>query len=84
LPELLPENMTVEKQQRAQRLVLSRGADTSNFGEVREERRHFHLGKIARVPLPVKEDEAADPPHVGFFCPWAVVPQPDCLPYLIQ
>lgn len=67
------QDLLVQEQQRRQRLVLRRRAHLRLRRQVREVRPDLGLGHRVRVSLPVKEDEAADSPHVGLLRPGAVV-----------
>jgi len=65
--QILVEYLVVEKEQRAEGLVLGGGGDIFFHGQVSEKGFHFggaHLGRVAYI---VEVDVAFDPIDVGFF-----------------
>ena len=68
------EHLTVEEEERAERLVLRGGGDVVLHGERAEEFRDFRPAHARRVALVVEEDEAADPSDVGLLGTPAEVP----------
>src|SRR5206468_12150290 len=62
--ELALEDLLVQEQKRAERLVLSGGADAPLGREAREEAGDRTLIQIGRVALPVEQDESASPENV--------------------
>ena len=58
------EDLTVEKQQGAQCLVLRRGRDVVLLGQGAEELRNLDRSHLRRVALAVKHDVPANPGHV--------------------
>ena len=59
--------MPVEKQQRAQRLILGRSADVLPYGQMRQKPVDLHLAYSGRVAFSMKENEPFDPGQVGLF-----------------
>ena len=72
--QLAAEDLAVEEEKGAERLVLGGGADLAPRGEVAEVPRHLGCAEAVGVPLPVKEDEAADPGDVRVLGAAAEVP----------
>lgn len=62
-----PQHVTVEEQERAQRLVLRRGRDLTIHGEMGEELPDFFYSHLRRVALPVEENEPPDPVRVSLL-----------------
>jgi hypothetical protein len=62
------QNVPIEEQERAQRLVLRRRGDATLDREGTEKARHLRAAHLDGMPLAVKEDVAPDPRDVGFFC----------------
>jgi len=58
------EHVTVEKQQRLQRLVLCRGADCAFDREMRQKLLHLASAELARVPSLVEGDITPQPLQV--------------------
>src|SRR5262245_450948 len=73
------ENVAVQEEQCAQRLVLGRGRDLAVDGERGQERGYFGRAHLDRVPLAVEEDVPPDPVNVGLLGAAAVVPGADGL-----
>jgi hypothetical protein len=73
LPDLAVEEVAVEKQQRAQCLVLGRGADVAFNRQVCQEGVDLGLRQLRGMTQVVKADEAARPHHTGLFGSPAVV-----------
>ena len=67
---------TVEEQQRRQRLVLRRCADSALDGESGQEPRHLGGANLGGVTLPVKQNVAPYPAKVGVLSPTAVMADP--------
>jgi len=82
--QLLAEYLFVQEEQSAARLILSRGAHTPLLGQMRQEALDLRLCHLARMALAVEQDEADDPPHVGFLGPAAVMAGMERLPDLVQ
>ena len=76
--------MTIEEEERAQRLVLRGGGYVPASGETREEARDLGLAKLARVPSTVEAHEASDPGYVRLLGPAAVVPSAERSAHLVQ
>jgi len=73
----LLEHVSVEEEQRGQRLVLRGGADPAVDGEVGEEGVDLRLAHLDWMPLAVKDDKAPDPRDVGLLGSETVVTRPD-------
>ncbi len=73
------ENMTVEKGQGTERLVLRGGDDFFRSGKVGEEGVDLALAHLGRVTHAVKETEPLDPVDVSLFGATAVVANPQGL-----
>jgi hypothetical protein len=71
----LSEDVLVEKQQRRERLVLRRRRHVALRGEPAQESRHLSRAHLARMPLLVEENEAADPVPVRLLGAPAVMPR---------
>lgn len=67
LGEGLVEHLSVQEEQRAERLVLGRGGDMLLDGEVTQEGLDLGHAQISGVALAVEEDIAPDPANVGLF-----------------
>lgn len=78
------EDVAVEKQERGQRLVLGRGADAVLDGEAREEALDLGRSHLARVPLAVEQDEAADPADVRSLGLRAAVAHPKRFAHAVE
>ena len=74
-PDVELEYLLVQKQHRAQRLVLRRRADFLVNGEPREKRHKLRCTHGGRVLLSMKEDVPSNPGDVGLFGTPTVVPQ---------
>jgi hypothetical protein len=61
------EHLAVEKDQRAERLVLRRSRGALAYGQVVEEGRDFGRAQVARMTPVVKAHEGAHPGEVGFL-----------------
>jgi hypothetical protein len=82
--EALAENVSVEEQNCGKRLILSRGADTALYGQVRKKLRDLGFAHLAGVALPAEEDETTDPPHIRLLCSETKVPRANCGTYLVE
>jgi len=78
------ENPPVQEHERVERLVLRRRRDAFRHGEVVQEVANLGAAKLPRVPLPVEQDEAPDPVHIGLLGAEAVVPHPDRRSNLVE
>jgi hypothetical protein len=67
------EDVPVEEQQRAERLVLRGGGHGAGRGQCVQERRDRLVPQLAGMAPAVEDDEAANPGHVGLLGPSAVV-----------
>jgi hypothetical protein len=74
---LKAKDLTIEKQQRAERLVLCRRADLRFNRKVREVPIYLVTAHLRRMPLTVIDNEQPYPRDVGFFGPAAVVTKTD-------
>ena len=45
---------------------------------------NFNRTHLLRMSLVVKQDEATNPLHIGFFSTVGIVPHPNCVAHLIQ
>lgn len=75
--ELDPQHLAVEKQDRAQGLVLGRRADVPLDGEMREKGGGLRLGQLPGMAHPVEPDVAADPSDVRLLGTGTVPVKPD-------
>jgi hypothetical protein len=82
--ELAAQQHAVEEEQRAQRLVLRRGAHLPGLRQVREERHHLGCAHLVGMALAVEQDEAARPGHVRVLGADAVVTRAQGEPELIE
>ncbi len=78
------EHVLVQKQQRAERLILRGGTDVSLDCEPGQKRRDFSGAHLGRVRLSVKHDVTVNPVDVRFLRPAAVMPRPYGVPYPIE
>jgi hypothetical protein len=83
-PDVPFKDVTVEKEQGIQGLILGRGADMSVNGQRREKLRHLLFAHVSRVTLSMEEGKALDPVNIGLFSPQAVMPQADRCTDLIE
>jgi hypothetical protein len=81
---ILMQDVAVEKQQRAQRLVLRRRRHPSFDGERAEKLRDLRRPHFDGMALAVKQDVSADPRDVGLLGAAAPVAQPVGLAHAIQ
>lgn len=58
------QNITIEEQQRRQRLILRSGRDLSPGRQIGQERFDLGLPHLRRMPLAVGQDEAPYPAHI--------------------
>jgi hypothetical protein len=82
--ELVVQDLLVEKQQRAQRLGLARGAEGPRLGERREEPGDVGRAELARVAKRMEADVAPDRRDVALLGPGAEVTEADGLADLVQ
>jgi hypothetical protein len=82
--ELAAQQHAVEEEQRAQRLVLRRGAHVPGLRQVREERHHLGCAHLVGMALAVEQDEAARPGHVRVLGADAVVARAQGEPELVE
>jgi hypothetical protein len=80
----LPEDVAIEKQQRAQGLVLRRGGHVALDGPRAQEPRDLGGPHVGRVALVVEEDVAPDPADVGLLRAEAAVAGAQRRPDAIQ
>jgi hypothetical protein len=76
--------LLIEKQERAQRLVLSGGSDISIPRQVGQECGHLRFRHLARVPFAMETDEADDPIGITAFGANTVVFQTHQIAYLLK
>jgi hypothetical protein len=84
LRELFLQNVSIEKENGRQRLILGRRADAEPGRQVRQEVVDLGLPHRLRVALPVEEDEPTHPRYVRLLSANAVVPRPDCQTHPIE
>jgi hypothetical protein len=82
--DVLSEHLSVEKQKRAERLILRGRRNVPSHRQVRQERRDVCGSQIGRMTLAVKYDVSADPMNVRLFGPPAVVPCADGSSHTIE
>lgn len=70
--EAQPQHVTVEEEERRERLILRRRAHLAVDGQRRQETADLVRPHLARVPPAVKQDVAADPPDVRLLRPPAM------------
>ena len=73
LADLAVEHVTVEEEERAERLGLRRGADVLGHGQVGDEGVDLGLRHVGRVAEPVEADVPPHPAAVGLLGAAAVV-----------
>jgi hypothetical protein len=78
------EDLFIKKEQRAERLVLSRSSDVAIARQVREEFGDLFFGHIARMAFVVVKNEALDPIHVCLLGPNAVMSAANNVPDLVE
>src|SRR5919106_881496 len=81
--DLMLEHFLVEKEQRAERLVLSGRSDIEIAREVSEKLCYLFFRQIVRMTFPVKENETLDPVDISLLRANAVLFQPDGVAHLI-
>jgi len=82
--QALMQDVAVENQQRAQRLVLARCVHLPFDSERAEKLRDLGPAHLGRMPLAVKQDEATDPSDIGLLGAPTAVAQPIGLAHAIQ
>ncbi len=65
--QLLLENLAIEEEQRAQRLVLRGRGDIAVDGQIAQEARDLGGAHLGRMALAVEDDVAPDPSDVGLL-----------------
>jgi len=75
----VPENFSIEKEQRAKRLFVRRHRDVSLIRQMCEKPFDLALPKFPWMPHSVKPDEAPRPVYVGLLGTEAVVQVSDSL-----
>jgi len=78
------QHIAVEEEKGRQRLSLRGRGDVSFRRQIREKGAHLGSAHGQRVPLAVKEDEAANPRDILLFRAIAVVPHADRFPDAIE
>ena len=58
------QNLTVEQDQRLERLILSRCRNLPVDGQIRKKGRHLHRSHFNRMPFAMKPDGTPSPPHL--------------------
>ena len=82
--ELDLEHLAVEKEQRAEGLILRGGGDVAFYGQVGEEGFHFDTAHVFGMALVVEEDVARDPIGVGLLGAIGIVFEPQRIAHLIE
>jgi len=82
--EGLAEDLFVQEQEGAQRLIMGRGADLGIDGQGRKEPGDLRLTHLGWMADAVEEDEPLDPSYVRLLGPPAVVPRADRFTYAIK
>ena len=77
-------HFSIEKQERAQRLILRRGRDLPLYREPGDKRAHLVLAHLGRVALAVEQDVAPNPGDVRLLGFQAVVSRADGLAYAVE
>lgn len=80
MADRLPEHVSVQEENRAQRLILSRGADVTVGGEVTEKRGDLTLTHLCRMTSVVKDDEPPYPVDVCDFRALTVATSSEAVP----
>ena len=75
--QLLPEHFLVQKQHRAQGLILRRRRHVARHRKMRQKRLDLQLAHFGGVPLAVEENKAPNPAGVCLLGADAVVPHPN-------
>ena len=78
------ENLPVQEQKCAQRLILRRCAHAPRDGEVGEELRDLVFSHFAGVTQVVVTDEPLDPADIRLLRAWAVMPSADGAADLVE
>ena len=81
---VLVKHTAVEKHQRVQRLVLGGSRDPALDCQRAQEARDLGRAHLGRMTLSVKQDVAANPPHVGLLGAGTAVPEADGLPHAVE
>jgi hypothetical protein len=81
---LITEDVAVEKQQCAERLVLRRRCDVLLNGERRQELGDLRAAHFRRVALAVERNEPPDPRDVGLLGAPAVAPDTDGVAHALE
>lgn len=84
ISEVDAEDVTIEKQQRRERLVLCRRGDACADGQVVEKGCDLGFTERRRVSRVVKEDEAANPGNIGGLCSRAVMAAAERETHLVE
>src|SRR5262249_26324344 len=82
--QLGPEDVPVEEEQRAQRLILRGRSHTTFHRQIREKRGDLRRGHLGRVTLAMEGDEPADPKDIRVLGPWTQMPRADRDPDAIE
>ena len=77
--DVLLEDLAVEKEERAEGLVLRRCRDLPIDGQRRQKVRELRRSHLGRMALAVEEDVAADPGDIRLLGATAIVPDADGL-----
>lgn len=81
-PNVVLEHFPIQKQKRAERLVLSRGRDAAVAGQMGKKLGDLGLRHFLGMPLPMIKNEPTDPIAVGPFRSEAEMFSPDDVPDL--
>jgi hypothetical protein len=83
-PDLLVQDVLIEKQQSAERLVLCGGRNLAVNGQVGEEGCDVGSAHLCGVALAVKQHEALGPINVGLFGAEGVMWRLQGFPHLVE
>src|SRR5262249_29096682 len=72
--QFFAKKLLIQKQQRAEGLVLRRSRYIPLYRQITEKLGNLLFSELARMPFAMKENEAANPIHIGLLGPSAVVP----------
>jgi hypothetical protein len=65
-------------------LILGRGSDVVDHGEIGEKRINLGQAHGARMALAMEKQEAADPTDISFFGAYGIVLCPQHMPHLVK
>jgi hypothetical protein len=83
-PHLLVEDCLIEKEQRAQGLILCGRRDMTINGQVGQKRFDFHLSHLGGMAFLMKQNKPLGPIDIGIFRPDGVMLRAQDVPHLIE